>query len=454
MIACWGGEARPDALGGLTVGNPASAHAEGRFARRLVMEARARVAALVGARAEDVIFTSGATEASNLAVRGAAEARRVGGRLVASTSIEHAATRKAIERLSVEGWQVRLLAVDATGRVRADALEAPFAHGTAVVSLIAGHNELGTRQPLAELAAAAHAVGALLHLDAVQAIAYEDFADVDWDLLSISAHKLGGPAGIGALIRRDDVGLSPLLVGGTQEAGLRPGTLPVALIAGFGAACEVVLADRARAAGSHQARRDRLANALRAGVPALQPIGAWASRPDQALPHVASFLIAGVAGDEIVHALDAAGVAAASASACLGGTRSPTLDALGVADDMGMLRLSLGWTTDDATIDDAAPRVVAALQALLAMDPFERRRGPFEARAEIAGVTLGPAQWQAAEAVYRFWRAEGILPGARRISRLLPSDVQMDALFPRGLPTLAAWLGLPVPRGGCRAMLW
>lgn len=443
MAAAWSGPA----------GNAAARHAEGRHARRLVEDARERVAALVGARPDDVIFTAGATEASNLAVRGAAHARRMGGRRIAATAIEHAATRRSLEALAAEGWQVRLLEADAAGRLRADALAEPLAHGTAVLSVIAGHNELGTVQPLQALAEAAHAVGALLHLDAVQAAGYLDLAGVPWDLLSLSAHKLGGPPGVGALVRRDRAAVAPLLVGGSQEDGVRPGTMPVALLAGFGAACEAALGVRAVAAHDLAAWRDRLGRVLPAAVPGLRRVGAWADGGADALPQVAAFLLAGVAGDEIVHALDEAGVAAASASACLSGARTPTLDAIGAPEGAGLLRLSLGWTTDAATIDAAIPRVATALNGLLAMDAFARRRGPFAARAAVAGVALGEPHWAAAEAVHGFWRREGVLPGPRRLASLLPGGPPLEALFPFGLPTLAAWLGLPIPRGGCRAAL-
>jgi len=161
----------------------------------------------------------------------------------------------------------------------------------------------------------------------------------------------------------------------------------------------------------------------------------------------------GVAGDEIVHALDAAGVAGASASACLSGARSPTLDAIGVPEGMGLLRLSLGWSSDETEVEAAATRIAAALNDLAAMSPFARRRGPFAAHADALGVALGPAHWEAAEAVYGFWRTEGVMPGPRRLARMRGAAPPLNQLFPAGLPTLAAWLGLPVPRGGCRAML-
>lgn len=456
MASCWSS----------ALANPASAHAEGRLARRMVDEARDRVAALVGARPEEVVFTSGATEAANLAVRGAAMARRDGGRRLATSDVEHAATRRAMEALAVAGWQVRSLAVDADGRVTPDAMRRPFEPGTAVVAVIAGQNELGTLQPLHALAEAAHRVGALLYVDAVQAAGYVDLSDVPWDLLALSAHKLGGPPGVGALVRRGQVAVAPMLVGGEQEGGIRPGTVPTALVAGFGAVCEVVGASRAFEARLIAARRDRLGAALLAGVPALRPVGAWsrtlpldpgaaasfAASLALALPHIAAFLLPDAAGDEIVHALDVAGIAAASASACLSGTRSPTLDAIGAPAGAGLLRLSLGWTTDDAAIEVAAERLAVALTAFTAMSPFERRRGLIAARAEASGLVLGAAHWEAAEAIHAYWLAEGVLPGPRWLARLQRGGEPLEALFPAGLVTLAAWLGLPVPRGGCGSM--
>jgi cysteine desulfurase len=431
---------------GASVGNAASAHAEGRAAASALATARERVAALVGARPEEVVFTSGATEATNLAVRGGAHIRRNSGKHVASTRIEHPATRACCDQLAVDGWDVVLWTVDDRGRV--DPARAMLPHGTSVVSVIAGHNELGTLQPLHELAAIAHRVGAFFHLDAVQTAAYVDLSAVDWDLLSLSAHKLGGPQGVGALVRRDRPALTPVVVGSSQEFGLRPGTVPIALAAGFGAAAEVALAHRAAEARRLAQLRDQLGSALIARVAGAVDLGTWRADPGFALPHILPLGIPGLAGDEIVHALDQRGVAASSSSACLSGARSATLDAIALPAETALLRLSLGWTTRSADVARAMAVVPEAIADLRAMSAFERRRGPFAQRAGRF-VALTAAHWEAAEAVFGYYQAEGVLPGARTLAKLGAAG-RVGELFPKGLPTLAHWLGLPVPRGGCR----
>lgn len=433
-----------------TPGNAASAHAEGRAARVVLERARAQVAALVGARPEEVYFTSGATEATNLALRGLAQARGDERPHLVSTRIEHAATRRVAETLACAGWRVTLLDSDASGRIDPAPPSPDPMRDAALVSVIAAHNEIGTIQPLAELAATAHAAGAALHLDAVQAAGAMDLGAVPWDLLSLSAHKLGGPPGIGALVVRGSLPLAPVLVGGTQENGLRPGTVPVALAAGFGAAAEAALTRRDGEAHRLAALRHRLADTIHARFPGLVPLGASWTRPQAALPHILAFGVDGARGDELVGALDEAGVAASSASACTGGARAHVLDALGVPERVGMLRLSLGWSTTAAEIDAAAACVAAALSRLLAMTPFERRRRPFATRAAEAGVTLTPLHWDAAETVFTFHMQEGVLPGVRHLARVLGPGVELESLFPRGLATLAAWLGIPAPDRGCR----
>ncbi|MFP5503377.1 MAG: TusE/DsrC/DsvC family sulfur relay protein [Candidatus Sericytochromatia bacterium] len=426
-------------------GNAASGHAEGQRARVALREARAHVADLVGAEPGEVVFTSGATEANNLAVRGGAHARRNGGKRLVATRIEHAATRAACEEMAVAGWHVTLLGVDGTGRVHAGELEA-ITHGTAVVSVIAGHNELGTIQPLSAIAEAAHRVGALFHIDAVQAAGYLDLGAIPWDLCSLSAHKLGGPQGVGALVRRGLPAISPLVVGGSQEGGLRPGTVPMALVVGFGAAAAAVAASRAAEAARLGRLRAQLAQAIEGRLP-LRRLGGTG---DQALPHILSYGLAGVSGEELVHWLDRAGLSVSSSSACLSGARSPVLDAIGLAGDQTMLRLSLGWSTDEAALAPVPDRLTRLVERLLAMPAFDRRGGPFAQRAEEAGLELTDAHWEAAEGLFDYYQAEGVLPGARALARRVPHGARLEALFPYGLSTLAYWLGLPIPRGGCR----
>lgn len=431
-------------------GNSASNHAEGREARLTLSEARAQVALLVGVTPESVVFTSGATEASNIAVRGAAYARRGEAGSVVSTRLEHSATMRACEALANEGWAVSLLPSDPHGRVSAGDLARVADARTAVVSVIAGHNELGTIQDLAALADAAHSAGALFHLDAVQAAGTLDLSEIEWDMLSLTAHKLGGPQGIGALVTRGAPALRPVLVGGAQEGGLRPGTVPVALAAGFGAAAEETRLHRSEERVRLAQLRDRLAATLLERRPEVMPLGMWSHDAAQALPHILMLGIPGVKGDEIVHVLDEFGVAGSSSSACLLGARSHVLEAIGLSENVGVMRLSLGWDTLEKEIDPAAKRISKALERLMTLPPFERRRGLIAQRAKEAGLVLTPVHWEAAEAVFTFHRSEEILPGPRHLARALGPDVALDRLFPRGLATVASWLGIPTPQGGCR----
>lgn len=431
-------------------GNAASSHTEGRKAADIVRNARAQIAALVGAQTEQVFLTAGATEASNIAIRGGAHARKARGRHVVSTRIEHSATKRAVEALAIEGWRVSLLRPDQSGLVDAQELAAAIRTDTSVVSVIAGHNELGTLQPLQALAEAAHAGGALLHLDAVQAAAYTAIGDADWDLLSLTAHKLGGPQGIGALVVRGNESPRPILVGGAQEGGLRPGTVAVALAAGFGAAAEAALAGRKNEVNRLTILRDRLAEGIQTHCPAVFALGAWQSQPRQALPHILTLGINDVRGDELVCVLDEFGVAAASSSACLGDSRSHVLDAIGLAERTGALRLSLGWNSDAGMIDSAVECITNAIMQVTAMSPFERRRPLLAAHARVAGVALTDAHLQAAETIFEFHRKAGVLPGARYLGQMLQPKKQPDDLFPKGMLTLAKWLGIPIPQGGCR----
>lgn len=431
---------------GATWGNAASAYAEGRAAKTALREARAQVAALVGARPEEVVFTSGATEASNLAVRGGAHIRRAGGKRVSTTAVEHPATRACCEQLAVEGWDVTIHRVDGHGRLEAGGIELP--HGTSVFTVIAGHNELGTLQPLHELAAIAERVGAYLHLDAVQTAGYVDLSEVPWHLLSLSAHKLGGPQGVGALIRRDRPTLTPVLVGSSQEAGLRPGTVPIALAAGFGAAAEAARVHREAESRRLAALRDRLGLALLGAIPDSRALGTWRTAPQDALPHIAALGLTGVQGDEIVEALDRIGIAASSSSACLSGARSKTLDAIGLPLEVALLRLSLGWNTTEDEVERAIGLIPGAIAELRALSAFDRRKGPLQRQAEGV-VALTEAHWEAARAVYEYHAKEGVLPGARILARLGAAS-RVAELYPYGLNTLALWLGLPVPKGGCR----
>ena len=335
-------------------GNASSVHRFGRLARRAIDDARERVATLVGAAPDQVVFTSGGTEANNLALVGSGRARLI------VSAIEHDSVLRAAP-------DAALVPVDADGVVDLAALEAALAADDrpALVSVMAANNETGVIQPVAEAAALAHAHGALFHCDAVQApgrIAV-DFAALGADMMTLSAHKLGGPQGVGALIVGDGVALGPSLHGGRQEMGRRAGTENAAGIVGFGVAAELAgddLADVGRLAGL----RDAVERRIRAIAPDAVVFGAAAPR----LCNTTCIALPGTAGETQVMALDLAGVAVSAGSACSSGkvTTSHVLQAMGAGADAGnAIRVSLGWRSTTADVE----RLVEAWRAL-----YERRR--------------------------------------------------------------------------------
>lgn len=350
-----------------TPGNPASLHGPGRRAAARVETARKQVATLVGRPTRDVRFTAGGTEANNLAILGRALAiERAGGpRRALRSAIEHASVRGPFEALAARGWDVSLVPVDGDGVLELAALEAALLTPTSLVSVMAVNNEMGARQPLAEVLRLAQTAGATLHVDAVQAAGQ---APADVDLVTMSAHKLGGPVGIGALLVAPGVTLTPLLHGGAHERGLRPGTLPTAAIAAFGAAAQAsggeMEAARLRALRAH------LADLILAGVPGARMLG----RPDALAPHVLALVLPGVVGEALVEQLDLAGVAASTGAACtvLGTDPSPVLPALGLdeASVQGSLRLSLGWSTTAEEVERAGAIVAEIAHRLQTMRPM------------------------------------------------------------------------------------
>lgn len=332
-------------------GNAASTHGPGRRARGELEEARERVAAVLGAASpREVVFTSGGTEADNLAVLG--RWRAVGGGLAIS-AIEHSAVREPASAAAREGAVLTVLAVDEEGRVDTGALEEALAERPAVVSVMWGNNEVGTIQPVAEIGARCAAAGVAFHTDAVQAIGHVpvDVRAAGCSLLSLSAHKFGGPPGVGVLYVRRGTELAPLLMGGGHEAGLRSGTSNVAGAVGLATALELaveqVAAERARLASL----RDRLEARLLEAVPELRVNARGAER----LPHILSVGLDGVPADVLMASLDFAGLAVSSGSACHsgGGEPSHVLVAMGRTSDAA-IRFSLGWSTTDADVDRGA----------------------------------------------------------------------------------------------------
>jgi len=342
-----------EALG--TCGNPSSVHAEGRAARRLIERAREEVAALVAARAADVFFTSSGTEANMLALSPAIETaaeKRPRGRLLIS-AIEHSSVRSG-GRFSPNA--VEEIAVEPDGRVSLAALAAAVTTSARpLVSLMLANNETGVIQPVAEAAAIVHAAGGLLHVDAIQAVGRVacDIGALGADLLTLSAHKIGGPKGVGALVRaREDIHLAdPVIRGGGQERGLRAGTENVAGIAAFGAAATAARSFGAAEAARMLALRELLESGLRTISPQAVIFGAGASR----LPNTTLFAAEGIKAETAVIAFDLEGVAVSSGAACSSGKVQPShvLAAMGVLPSLqrGAVRLSLGWTTTEADLE-------------------------------------------------------------------------------------------------------
>lgn len=337
------------------VGNPSSVHAEGRLARRLIEEARQEVAALLGASPRGVTFTSGGTEANMLALSpfiDVGQDRRPRDQLFIST-IEHASVRCGG---SFPGHQVAELDVSARGVIDLKALAFRLGSRSGerpLVSIMLANNESGVVQPIAAAADTVHAMGGLIHVDAVQAAGRIpcSMADLRADLLTVSGHKLGGPQGVGALVRREEVVPRPIVRGGGQERGLRGGTENVAAIAGFGAAAAAVRARLAAEAVRMRALRDRIEAGLRAISPEAIVFGADAER----LPNTVLFAVPGVKAETAVIALDLAGIAVSSGAACSSGKvqASHVLAAMGVDPALarGAIRASVGPQTTEIEID-------------------------------------------------------------------------------------------------------
>jgi cysteine desulfurase len=343
--------------------NASAVYAGARGARKAIEEARESVAAAVGGRPEEVVFTSGGTEADNLALQGAAWRARDHGRDgVVVTAVEHHAVLDTAEWLARRGFRVSVVPVARDGVVDLGALAEACDARTAIVSVMSANNEVGVVQPVERAAEIARASGALFHTDAVQALAWMPVrADVA-DMTALAAHKAGGPKGVGALVVRRGVGIEPLLHGGGQERGRRSGTYNVAGIAGFGAAARATLDAREAYAPRVAALRDRLEAALRARIPNVTVTAAGAER----LANNCHVTVDGAESDSMLLLLDGAGVAASAGSACQSGALEPShvLKAMGVeaARARCALRLTLGRDTTEADVGELVERVAAAAE--------------------------------------------------------------------------------------------
>ena len=353
-------------------GNPSSLYTHGRIARRALDEARDTVAGLLGCRANEVLFTGGGTEADYLAIEGVAFARRDEGRHLVTTSVEHHAVLHTLEWLERHfGFEVTYVEVDRHGQVDVERFERALRPDTILASVMMANNEIGTIQPIAELARVARARGVTFHTDAVQAGgAIEiDVARLGVDLLSLSAHKLYGPKGVGTLyVRRGTPMVSPLQ-GGGQERGLRSGTENTPGIVGMAEALR--LAHEERDERNEQARRlrDRLIEGILAGVP-----GSWLTgHQTERLPNNASFVFADTDGESILLNLDEHGICASSGSACTSGTLevSHVIKALRLPPELvrGSLRLTTGRETTEADVERVLEVIAGVIDKVRALTP-------------------------------------------------------------------------------------
>ncbi|REF35270.1 cysteine desulfurase family protein [Thermasporomyces composti] len=359
----------PEAVAAVTahlpaVGNASSLHASGRAARRVVEESRETIAEALGARPSEVIFTSGGTEADNLAVKGlywarnAADPRR---RRVLVSAVEHHAVLDAAAWLGSScGAQVEWLPVDSVGRVDVEAVRATIERDPASVALLTvmwANNEVGTVQPVSELAALAREFDIPVHTDAVQAVGQlpVDFASSGVDAMTVTGHKLGGPVGVGALVVRREITLTPLLHGGGQEREVRSGTLDVPAIAGFAAAVRVATQRQPELAARLSQLRDELVERVLAAVPDATLNGDPSFELSRRLPGNAHFSFVGCEGDSLLLLLDARGIECSTGSACSAGVAEPSHVLLAMGQDearaRGSLRFSLGHTSTRSDVE-------------------------------------------------------------------------------------------------------
>ena len=367
------------------IGNPSSLHASGRAARRVVEESRETIGQALNARPGEVVFTSGGTESNNLALKGlfwarrSADARRT---RILSTAVEHHAVLDPLHWLAEdEGAEVELLPVDERGRLRLDALKESIErdpHSVALVSAMWANNEVGTVQPISDVVAIAHAHDIPVHSDAVQAVGQVpvDFAASDVDALTLTAHKVGGPYGVGALVVRRDLEVTPLLHGGGQERDIRSGTIDAPAIAGFAAAVELSVKHQADHAVRVAALRDDLIRRVSEQIPDAVVNGDPVSAVEHRLPGNAHLKFPGCEGDSLLMLLDARGIECSTGSACSAGVPQPShvLLAMGCSEERARssLRFSLGHTSTQEDVD-------ALVEAIL----------PVVERARAAGVASG-----------------------------------------------------------------
>jgi cysteine desulfurase len=346
--------------------NPSSLHAEGRLARAVLDDARDRVAAVLGAKRTEIIFTASGTEADNQAILGVARAAPRPAHVLASV-IEHHAVLASLDQLNAEGFETTLLSVEADGTLRPPSFENALRPNTVLASVMYVNNEIGTVQPIADLARIARRRGVLFHCDAIQAPSWLPIgvSELGVDLLSLSAHKFGGPKGVGILYARDGLAVLPLVHGGGQESGRRAGTENVIGAAGLAAALELAAGERTEKAPRIAELRDRLEEGIRSAVCDVRINGAPTGRS----ANIANLSFAGVDSAALLIALDLAGIAVSAGSACTSGALEPShvLAALGLDEawSRGAVRFSLGSATTPVEVErtvSVVPGLVARLR--------------------------------------------------------------------------------------------
>lgn len=355
-------------------GNPSSLYRIGREARRAVTEARMKVARALNAKdPSEIIFTGGGSQADNLAIRGYVKGRSARGKKhIITSKIEHHAVLYTCEALEKEGYPVTYLDVDAQGHVDLEQLKSVITDQTALVTIMAANNEIGTIQNLKAISEIAHAHGALFHTDAVQAVGHMplDVQEMGIDMLSLSAHKFRGPKGIGALYVRRGIALEPLVYGGGQERGLASGTENVAGMVGLGQAIE-------DATGEHLAEKmgyvKKLTDRLVKGIMDAIPYTHYTGDPVNRLPGTASFVFEAIEGEGLILRLDLAGICGSTGSACSTGSLDPShvLMAIGLPHEIahGSLRLTLGEQNTEEDVDYLIENVTKVVETLRAMSP-------------------------------------------------------------------------------------
>lgn len=353
-------------------GNASSQHAFGRRAVAAVDEAREKAAAVLGAKSNEIYFTSGGTESDNWAIRGVAKAMRGKGRHIISTAVEHHAVLHTLHALEDEGYEVTYLPVDDCGRVSVQDAVAAMREDTILVSVMLANNEIGTIEPVGEIARAAKEKGILVHTDAVQAVGLLPLGvdALSVDLMSFSAHKFYGPKGVGALYVRKGTKLGKILTGGAQERTMRGGTYNTAGIVGLGKAIELAEGRRTEEVKRLSALRDHFISRVLAEIECTKLNGG-----KDRLANNANIAFRYIEGDSLVSALDRAGIAASAGSACASGTLEPShvLQAIGVPSGYGSVRFSFGKYTEKEDVDRTADILLRETERLRKTDLFARR---------------------------------------------------------------------------------